>query len=117
MSAKVSTRNGNILLMLSTRNIKILNTPLGSYDEISMYVIPKIRYEPYIKTKKNNKYVLFLSSCPPSYAGADELSAGKYSYLVCKTVGLMTTLRENFPSVLFSSIFISIGNLPGQSEN
>ena len=60
---------------------------------------------------------LFLPSCPLFHAGADELSAGKYSYLVCKTVGLMTTLRENFPSVLFSSIFISIGNLPGQSEN
>ena len=28
LSARVSTRNGKILLSLSTRNIKILNTPL-----------------------------------------------------------------------------------------
>ena len=73
--------------------------------------------KPRYNKQKTNVSALFFPSCPPSYADADGLSAGKYSYLVCKTVGLMTTLRENFPSVLFSSIFISIGNLPGQSEN
>ena len=39
----------------------------------------------------------------PSYAGADELSAGKYSYLISKTVGLMHSIADSslFPTSMY----------------
>ena len=45
LSARVSTRNGKILLTLSTRNIKILNTPLQKVhnlmEQVLHLILPK----------------------------------------------------------------------------